>query len=196
MTKGEETKLRIVKTALDCFYEVGLTETTFKMISERSGLTQPGIYAYFRDKNSLLLSCSAYAIERGREFVGAELSKESDAKNVLKTYLKMNLKWAFEDRKVIHSLIAMYYFGATHPPLQKLHWDIDQNSITRIEGFLLAGNREHCWKIRDPKKTAREIHSAMVGEMIKIFHWPKERSLAERYRDFWSFISKAVTASS
>jgi AcrR family transcriptional regulator len=193
MTKGEKTKLRIIETAVDCFYEVGLTETSFKMISERSGLTQPGIYAYFHDKNSLLLACSAYAIEQGRQYVGGEVSREKSAKDVLKTYLSMNLKWVFTDRKVIHSLIAMYYFGATHPPLQELHWSIDQNAISRIEGYLLAGNREGAWKIRDPKKIAREIHSLLVGEMIKIFHWPGERGHEERHRDLWSFILKAVT---
>lgn len=194
MTKGEKTRLRIIETALDCFYEVGLTETSFKMISERSGLSQPGIYAYFHDKNSLLLACSTYAIERGREFVGAEVSRERGAKEVLNTYLKQNLKWAFKDRKVIHSLIAMYYFGATHPPLQELHWSIDQNSITRIEGYLLSGNREGAWKVREPKKVAREIHSLLVGEMIKIFHWPGERGLDERHRDMWNFIWKSVAA--
>ena len=188
MTKGEQTRLRIIETALECFFEVGITETTFKMISEKSGLTQAGIYVYFRDKNSLLLACSEYAIERGRKFVGSETDKESDARDTLRTYLYRNLQWVFKDRKTVHSLIAMYYFGATDPILRKLHWAIDQNAIGRIEGFLLSGNRENKWTIVNPKNLARQIHNVLVGEMIKSFHWPNEKKLDDRFEDLWSFI--------
>ena len=192
MTKGEKTQFRIIETALDCFYDVGITETTFKMISERSGLTQPGIYAYFADKNALLLACSQYAIERGREFGGSETDGNRGAKEVLRSYLFLNLNWVYKDRKTVHSLIAMYYFGTTYLPLKKLHAEIDHVATERIDHYLQAGNRESAWKVKDTQKFARLIHSLLVGEMMKSFHWPKEQKLEEREKNLWDFVSRLI----
>jgi AcrR family transcriptional regulator len=192
MSKGEKTRLRIIETALDCFYEVGITETTFKMISGQSGLTQPGIYAYFSDKNALLLACSEYAIERGREFGGSEFEGNQTAKQVLRAYLFLNLNWVYKDRKTVHSLIAMYYFGTTYPPLKKFHAEIDLIAIKRIDAYLQAGNRESEWKIKDTDKIARLIHSLMVGEMMKAFHWPKDLKLEEREKELWGFVYRML----
>lgn len=188
MRKGEATRLRIIESALDAFVAVGFTETTFGKLSEMSGLTQPGIYAYFSDRGELLAACALHAAEKGREFIDQAIRPQVYASDALKTYIEMNFRWTIERRRDAYAILAMYYFGATHPAIQALHFQLDAIGIERINGYLLQGIREKLWHLGDPKETAQRIHSLLVGELIKAFHWPKDASATSRSRMVWEFV--------
>ncbi|WP_281658768.1 TetR/AcrR family transcriptional regulator [Halobacillus sp. Cin3] len=53
MTKGEETKKRIVNNALITFATNGYEETSMKDIATRTNIKAPSIYAYFSSKDRL-----------------------------------------------------------------------------------------------------------------------------------------------
>jgi AcrR family transcriptional regulator len=56
MTKGEQTRQRIVATALALFEERGYTETTLRDIAEVAGISIGLAYRYFRRKEELVLA--------------------------------------------------------------------------------------------------------------------------------------------
>ena len=59
-----ETRRRIVEAAVDLHGTVGPARTTFSMVAERAGVQRHTLYAHFPDERSLLMACSALALER------------------------------------------------------------------------------------------------------------------------------------
>ena len=59
-----ETRLRIVEAAIDLHGSVGPALTTISMVAERAGVQRHTLYAHFPDERSLMLACSALALER------------------------------------------------------------------------------------------------------------------------------------
>ena len=59
-----ETRLRLVEAAVDLHGTVGPARTTFSMVAERAGVQRHTLYAHFPDERSLLMACSALALER------------------------------------------------------------------------------------------------------------------------------------
>jgi AcrR family transcriptional regulator len=59
-----ETRRRIVEAAVDLHCTVGPALTTFSMVAERAGVQRHTLYAHFPDERSLLMACSAMALER------------------------------------------------------------------------------------------------------------------------------------
>ena len=53
-TKGEQTKARILETALTLFRERGYEETTMRAIADRAGVALGSAYYYFRSKEQLI----------------------------------------------------------------------------------------------------------------------------------------------
>ena len=59
-----QTRQRIVEAAVHLHGTVGPAQTTFSMVAERAGVQRHTLYAHFPDERSLLLACSALAMER------------------------------------------------------------------------------------------------------------------------------------
>lgn len=51
---NEETRKRILKAAMELFGRDGFDDTTVRAIAERSGLTDPALYYYFKTKRDIL----------------------------------------------------------------------------------------------------------------------------------------------
>ena len=59
-----ETRQRIVEAAVDLHGTVGPARTTFSMVAERACVQRHTLYAHFPNERSLLMACSALALER------------------------------------------------------------------------------------------------------------------------------------
>ena len=59
----ENTRLRILQAALDCFYEKGFSKTSFDDIATRIGMTKGAVYWHFKDKGDLLVELIKQRLE-------------------------------------------------------------------------------------------------------------------------------------
>jgi AcrR family transcriptional regulator len=188
MKKGESTRLQIIDSASKIFYEKGFHSTTFAMVAKSARLTQPAIYSYFTDKEDLLSACCLNSAQNGRQQIESNLDPNLDASQTLKKYVEMNLNWVMTKPAEAYSLLAMYYIGHSMKAVKQLHKSIDDVGISRIETFLIRGNREQSWNIKTPLEVSKHIHSLLVGEMIKAFHWPGEVTPSIRHQRLWRFL--------
>jgi hypothetical protein len=69
---------------------------------------------------------------------------------------------------------------------------MDQGSIARLETHLIQGNQSGAWQVRSTRARASAIHSLIVGEMIKAFHFPKEYARAERLAALWRGVESLI----
>lgn len=68
----ENTKMRILNAALDCFYENGFSKTSFDEIANRINMTKGAVYWHFKDKAELLASLIQYHIKEKFDPIKAE----------------------------------------------------------------------------------------------------------------------------
>jgi AcrR family transcriptional regulator len=59
-----QTRLRIVEAAVELHGTMGPAATSLSMVAEKAGVQRNTLYAHFPDEWSLLLGCSALALER------------------------------------------------------------------------------------------------------------------------------------
>jgi AcrR family transcriptional regulator len=62
-TSSEDTKLRVLEAAVDCFAEGGFDGTASLTIAERAGVTPATIYHHFANKRTLYLAAFQHSID-------------------------------------------------------------------------------------------------------------------------------------
>jgi AcrR family transcriptional regulator len=79
LTKGERTRQRILRTALEIFAEHGYAGVSLREVAARAGITHAGLLHYFAGKDDLLLTMmierDRAEIEAMRQFVAASTAE-------------------------------------------------------------------------------------------------------------------------
>ena len=175
MTKGEETKSKIIQAAIKIFNSDGINWTSFKMLADKVGISQPALYKYFADKDALLLECCLEVVKRGQKFIDEQIDMNSPARQRLASYVRGNIRWAMEKSKEADLVFAMYSNGSFSSAFKNLHQQIDQGGIKRIETHLIHISLEKAKVATTSEITltkAQIIHSMLIGEVLKALRWP------------------------
>ena len=120
----KSTKEIIIETAIGLFSELGYTQTSMRMIAEKSGITKPAIYYYFPDKESLFIGI----LEHGMEEVNNTLQKiaQSDMSTVDKLKKIMRTRLVDMDR---HKSFGRFI-------MQVLNSHLKENMATRFHEWM------------------------------------------------------------
>ena len=183
LTKGEETKYKIIQAAIKIFNSEGINWTSFKMLADKVGISQPALYKYFADKDALLLECCLEVVKRGQKFIDDQIDQNSPAQQRLASYVEGNLKWAMEKAKEADLVVAMYSHGSFSNAFKNLHRLIDQGGMKRIETHLIHISFEKGISGSSPGEMSDKvqlIHSLLSGEVLKALRWPGKLSARAR----------------
>lgn len=77
--KGEETRQRILHTALNAFGEASFKAVTTRQIAEAAGVSLPTLQYYFGDKEGLYRACAQAIVEGYRRHTSAAAAKAREA---------------------------------------------------------------------------------------------------------------------
>jgi AcrR family transcriptional regulator len=73
--RGEETRRRILGTALEMFAEQGYEATSTRLLADRAGVNLPAIPYYFGSKEGLYRAVVAYCLEQSETFLAPVTTK-------------------------------------------------------------------------------------------------------------------------
>jgi AcrR family transcriptional regulator len=73
--RGEETRRRILSTALEMFAEQGYEATSTRLLADRAGVNLPAIPYYFGSKEGLYRAVVAYCLEQSETFLAPVTDK-------------------------------------------------------------------------------------------------------------------------
>jgi len=68
--RGEETRLRIIQTALDVFGTHGFEEASTRLIADRAGVNLAALHYYFAGKDGLYRACAEHIAAYGEQIIG------------------------------------------------------------------------------------------------------------------------------
>lgn len=189
LEEASDTKEKLHLHALDAYLKDGAHNTTFQSLARELGISQAAIYKYYRSKDELLVGAISYAAEKGRRFLLQDENHKLEALMRFKAHVKNNLNFCIEAPLLSVAVITLHYFAICIPEVKKLHEEINNTRIKRIENYILQCIHEKSVpKDIDIKTTAEQIHSLLLGEMVKTFIWPKEVSLNVRSKNLWNSI--------
>src|SRR5271155_2654110 len=73
--RGEETRLRIIETALDVFGALGFEEASTRLIADRAGVNLAALHYYFAGKDGVYRACAEYISAYGEQMIGPFLTR-------------------------------------------------------------------------------------------------------------------------
>lgn len=167
MTKGEETKARIIRTAIQQFGHKGYFLTSLDIIARGAEVQRPAIINYFDNKLGLFKACIQNVMDEFASDYSKRRAELKDAVSELDLSFELNLEMA--RKKTAHAkLIVLLYYGATVDPelhavyastlvgIRKRYFDLISKAILE----------KKVRKVKDPDTTSQLMHEAIMGMMI------------------------------
>lgn len=128
MTKGEDTKQLILKTALKMAAASGLNDLTIGTLAVATGLSKSGLYAHFKSKEKLQLAVLNHAAEHFTNNVIAPAKGINDPLLKLQALTTNWLGWYQGSASTCIFIVAITEFDDQPGPVrdfiieQQLHW--------------------------------------------------------------------------
>lgn len=130
--KAEETRARILDTALRLFQERGFETTTMRDVAAEAGVATGAAYYYFRSKEELVMAFYLRTAEEEREPYDAALTATKDLRKRLRALITVKLGQFADHRSLLTALLKagvdprdpLSPFGRQTAPVreQSLQW--------------------------------------------------------------------------
>lgn len=187
------TRDRLHEAALDAYYKEGAHNVTFQHLADRLGITQAALYKYYRSKDALMAGTILYAADRGREFILRGENPRDPALERLKFQVRKNLEFCVKDRKNAVALLVMHYYAACLPAVLELHEEMNRRRTERIAVCVQQAAREgSIARTTDVDLVSGQIHSLLLGEMVKTFLWPAAVKPELRAARAWKAVERLL----
>ncbi len=146
---AEDRQLSILSSAIDVFLENGVARTTMKDIAEREGISEAGVYKYFRNKREIFEKLS----EIGMQINHSLWDRIAEKSPTILEDFKSGLKWILQE--VLEVVIKSRKFFLL---LQKEYTDPHLKPILQKQDEYLYGVRivEQLFKKAQDKQVIRE----------------------------------------
>ncbi len=170
--KSEQTRSRIVETALRLFSEFGFEKTTMRAVAQEAGLSPGAAYYYFGSKEELVLAfyqATAYDAEVVNPGL---ISGTKDFKNRFKAILLFKFEQLDEHRHLIR-ILARHAADFSHPlsPFGQKTKPTRDSAIMLIEHAIVGST------LKSHRSLRPHIASlCWLYQMSLILYWANDRS--------------------
>ncbi|MBL7542754.1 MAG: TetR/AcrR family transcriptional regulator [Bdellovibrionaceae bacterium] len=182
VSKGENTRLFILKAFTDLVFAKGFYSITLNDISNKVGISQQGIYKHFKSMNYIITSACLHWVQEAQAAIDGHSNSLLSAKIQLVSMVEQNMQYSYKNRKKDALLIGLYYYAMTSRSAMEVYQKIKNDGTLRIHALIAQGNRENSWNIKNPKEKAITIHSLLVGEIFKMIIEPTEQDIDSRIK--------------
>ncbi len=103
--KAEETRNRILDTALELFRERGFSVTTMRDVAAEAGVATGASYYYFRSKEDLVMAFYLRTSEDAREPFEAAMASTKDLRKRIRAMIDIKFEQFGEQRELMTALL-------------------------------------------------------------------------------------------
>jgi AcrR family transcriptional regulator len=170
-SKGDQTKSKILRSAIDVLSSQGLGHFTFDAVALPIGMQRAQVAYHFPKKETLIAEAIRYAYRCGADIVEAEMSRAPvQSLAHLKAYIVGTLKWIDHDPAMRSLLCLALYLATIDPVFAEVMTDVKRAGTHRVERILNDGQGSR--SARELKTLAHAVHSYIVGEVIAYMTTP------------------------
>jgi AcrR family transcriptional regulator len=190
---AENTKDKILRAAKELFGELGYSETTFKRISQRSGVTMGLITHHFGSKDKLFIEATMSVLQEVRTRVIRKVDEASDGISAVRSFIEEYLSCSVDPQLCFKILVRC-------SPYSDVRTDVSIDSVVKgFEGLmhilarcLIKGMNDGTVIELNSIKSADIIFAAIVGSVRTQLLSPF--SFDDFYQDATRFILRSVAA--
>ncbi len=114
MSHDENTKVKIIEVAIECFGELGYEGTSMRLIAEKLGISKPAIYYHFPDKQHLFQGIVEFVMDKFSNTLEAIKNNQTDAISKLKDIILTRFKPLSDESNIRRFLHGMFTNGVKH----------------------------------------------------------------------------------
>jgi AcrR family transcriptional regulator len=170
--KAEETRERILDSALDLFRKKGFDETTMRDIAAEAGVATGAAYYYFRSKEELVMAFYVRTADEARRLWPEIIGRSRDLEKRLRAIIDFKFEQFAKHRRLLVALVRIGIDPA-HPlsPFGKETEPMREESIDAFR-MALAGST-----MRIPKDLQRDLPRLLwLYQMGLILFWMFDES--------------------
>lgn len=193
LTKGQQTRIRIISSATDLFLTVGLYNVTFAQIAKKSKLSQPAIYKHFQNMDELFLESCRFWINESLKYINENADSLESAHLQMQQYLDRHFIYSVKHRSHDALLFGLYYYSIRSKKMHVLYSEVKDRSLQKLTWIINFGNIDGSWKMDDAKGLAETIHSILVGEVIKLLIDPSEAASENAQERISKYFKKLIS---
>src|SRR5437660_3795938 len=174
--KSEETRGRILTSAMELFRSHGFEETTMREIAQEAGVALGSAYYYFESKEALVMAFYQQAAEDMHPLIVQALSEQKDLARRIRAVLDVKFRYFEPNRKFLGAL-CRHAADPEHPlsPFCEETRDTREADIRRFEEAL----RESGVKV--PKELKAHLPRLLwMYQMGLILFWIYDRSPGQK----------------
>ncbi|MBN8536511.1 MAG: TetR/AcrR family transcriptional regulator [Deltaproteobacteria bacterium] len=190
--KGQKTRIRIITEATELFFTEGLYNVTFQQIAQHTRLSTAAIYRHFKDMDELILEACKHWLGLFNAESEHELESVKRADTQIKFYIQDHIVYASKNRSHDALLFGLYYYSMRTAEMLNLYQQIKERALNKVRRIILLGNLDKSWNISDVQDVAENIHSLIVGEVIKTLIEPKAEIQMHRTDRIYAAVSKLL----
>jgi AcrR family transcriptional regulator len=172
--KSDETRLRILNSALESFRERGFEEATMREIAARAEVATGAAYYYFASKDAIVMAFYQRAMAEMQEELEESLTSTRDLRKRLRGILEAKLRYFEPSRRLLTALAA--HVDPQHPlsPFSEQTREIREIDVTVFARALEGSNVRVA---DDIKETLPRI--LWLYQMGLILYWIHDASPAQ-----------------
>jgi AcrR family transcriptional regulator len=164
--KAEETRARMIESAIICLAHFGDRGTTFQKIADHCGVSQPLVVKYFKSREEIFPIVMNSILAGARERTERSILPSGSALKKLKKYLQVSLE-IFQSRWEVSRIYLMfYYLSGIEDRTRKLNTEVKKIAVHRIAGILTEGVETGEFNVDDIQLAAKTIHNSLVGLLL------------------------------
>jgi len=161
----QQTEKKILKASIDCLSSHGHRNTTFQSIAKKAGVSAASVCYYFSETEEIFPKTLFLIIEKARQKTVKSLISPKAAIR-LKEYLQVSFELFLQDEKETKVYFMLYYFGIFDEKIRRLHAQIKETAVLRIESILELGKTQKVFHLENSLESAISIHNLLVGTLL------------------------------
>ena len=178
LTKGEMTRRRILECATELYYKNGLSGMSLGKVTEALGLSQPAIYTHFRNMDDIILQACRHWVTEAKTIIDSRSDWLATSRSQIDAVIEQNIRYSANNLDKEAMLLLLFYQSLTSADAQQLYSTIMENGMARLLIIIERGIQDGSWKVKDAKSTAADIHSLLLGEIMKLVLSKSKRGAA------------------
>ncbi len=174
IAKSDETRARILNTALDLFRRQGFEATTMRQIAAAAGLAAGAAYYYFESKDAIVLAFYDQAQREMQPQLEEALAAGNDLRHRLHSVIDVKLRYFETSRQLLGALSA--HTDPAHPlsPFNDVNRPIREKDMEFFDRVLTLSN------VRDTEDLRPHLPRLLwLYQMGVILFWVFDRSEAQ-----------------
>jgi AcrR family transcriptional regulator len=182
--KGDDARVDLKETAIDCFARYGYQGTSIDRIAREAGVTKGAIYYHYKDKNDLL---SAAVADRVGEFEDRVQSacQGASAEESLKRVVAVSVEHALSHDRPRFAIKLMVEAIETNDPLLEEMRGMMRRFRAFLRNIVRAGQEDGSLRRDvDADAVAATLTSAVIGAETQYYLDPERFRLAQVLETF------------